>query len=159
MAIEAARLAQKGLSADMIVSRMEAMRSHVHTSFIVDTLEFLARQKQVQARVAHLAQAFMIHPVISLKKGKMDVSGVFFGSRERAWEKYINSAFNVPGQIDKRMLFITYVGMSAKDLDGVREMVEKKMDFEEIYIQKASPAIASNCGPGTFGLLFFTKYD
>ena len=41
----------------------------------------------------------------------------------------------------------------------MRKMAESKLAFDEVYFQKAAPVIASNCGPGTFGLLFFTKYD
>ncbi|MBO4338261.1 MAG: DegV family EDD domain-containing protein [Lachnospiraceae bacterium] len=159
MAIEASRLAQQGLDAEEIAVRMEKMRGCVHTSFIVDTLDFLARQDQVGKRTARLAKAFMIHPVVKLKKGEMKVSRVYFGSRENAWEKYVSSVFRVRGTIDTRMLFITYVGMTNQDLETVKDMALKKLKFDEIYFQKASPVIASNCGPGTFGLLFFTKYD
>ena len=31
--------------------------------------------------------------------------------------------------------------------------------FERVYLQKASSAIASNCGPGSFGLLFMRKNE
>ena len=55
-------------------------------------------------------------------------------------------------------MFITYAGMTTRDLERVRELVEEKMKFDKIFIQKASPAIAASCGPGTFGLLFFTEY-
>ena len=158
MAIEAARLAEEGYMTDEIVEAMERMRGHIHTSFIVDTLEFLVRAKHVGSRMGRLADAFMVHPVVSLKKGRMKVSGVYFGTRERAWERYISSVFNVPGKIDRRMLFITYVGMTTKELEKVRQMAEKKMQFDEVFIQKASPSIAASCGPGTFGLLFFTEY-
>ena len=100
----------------------------------------------------------MAHPVLVLKKGKMSISRFYFGSKEQAWKKYMTSAFRVTGVINRRILFITYVGMSSKELEHVREMVKAKINFEEVYIQKASPAIAANCGPGTFGLLFFTEY-
>ena len=32
-----------------------------------------------------------------------------------------------------------------------------KMNFDEIYFKQASPAIAVNCGAGTFGLLYMEK--
>ncbi len=88
----------------------------------------------------------------------MSISRFYFGSREHAWRRYITSAFRVPGVVDRRFLFITYAGMSTKELEKVKEMVTAKIKFDEIYIQKASPAIAASCGPGTFGLLFFTTY-
>jgi hypothetical protein len=59
--------------------------------------------------------------------------------------------------VDKRILFVTYVGLTQKDLDWITGEIKKKMDFDRIYFQKASPAIAVNCGPGTFGLLFMTE--
>jgi fatty acid-binding protein DegV len=56
--------------------------------------------------------------------------------------------------IDKSELFITYVGLSQSDLDQIKELVARKVEFEHVYVQKASPTIAVNSGPGTFGLLF-----
>ena len=159
MAIEAAKLAESGVKLDEIVLRLEKMKDHIYTSFIVDTLDFLVRQKQISEYTGRLGKAFMVHPIISLKKGKMAVSKAYMGSRERAWERYIDNVFDVPGEIDTGILFITYVGMTAKDLEWVKERAEKHVVFDEVYIQKASPAIAANCGPGTFGLLFFTKYQ
>ncbi len=38
-------------------------------------------------------------------------------------------------------------------MDWIREQVNKRMTFDAVYFQQASPAIAVNCGPGTFGLL------
>ncbi|MCR5418147.1 MAG: DegV family EDD domain-containing protein [Lachnospiraceae bacterium] len=159
MAIEAARLAAKGKSMEQIAGKLEMMRGHIHTSFIVDTLDFLVRQGQIGSRIGRLAQAFMVHPVLKLKKGEMQVDRVYFGAREKAWKRYIDSVFNVSGEIDRRMLFVTYVGMTTRELEQVRKMAESKLAFDEVYFQKAAPVIASNCGPGTFGLLFFTKYD
>ncbi len=156
--VEAARLAQEGYSAQEIAERLKVMKDHVYTSFIVDSLDFLRRQGQVSSRVANIAKAFMVHPVLSLKKGVMGVSKVYFGSRSRAVDKYIAHAFKVPGVIDQRILFITYVGMTTKELEEVQNKVEELYQFKEVYFQKASPAIAANSGPGTFGLLFFTEY-
>ncbi len=159
MAIEAAKLAAGGMKVDDIVTRLEKMKSHIYTSFIVDTLDFLVRQKQISEVTGSMGKAFMIHPIVSLKNGKMEVSRVFLGSRERAWERYIATVFDVPGEIDKEMLFITYVGMTTKELEWVQQKAAQYAQFDNVFVQKASPAIAANCGPGTFGLLFFTKYQ
>lgn len=61
--------------------------------------------------------------------------------------------------IDRRILFITYSGMDEKQLQYIRALVQQTCPFERVYLQKASPAIASNCGPGSFGLLFLRKDD
>ena len=61
--------------------------------------------------------------------------------------------------IDRRVLFITYAGMDSKKLKYIQNLVQQYCPFERVYLQKASSAIASNCGPGSFGLLFMKKTD
>ena len=87
----------------------------------------------------------------------MKVGSLRIGTRAVAWKKYISSALNVSGDIDKKLLFITYAGMKKEELEEIKEQVSKKVSFEQIICQKASPAISTNCGPGTFGLLFKMK--
>ena len=43
------------------------------------------------------------------------------------------------------------------DKEEVKEEVLSIVKFEKVYLQKASPAISINCGPGTFGLLYSRK--
>ena len=154
LALEACKLASSGLSVGEIIKRLEYARRYVHTNFIVENLDYLARSKQISPRIAAICKAIMFHPVIEMKNGKMTVSQIFFGSRVRSWTKYISSCLSNVSDIDKSMLFITYVGLNKKDLDLIKGIVEKKVKFENVYCQKASPAIAVNSGPGTFGLLF-----
>ena len=99
----------------------------------------------------------MFHPVIEMRNGRMTVSRIFFGSRIHSWTRYISSCLSNVSDIDTSQLFITYVGLTKKDLDLITGIVKKKVNFENIYCQKAAPAIAVNAGPGTFGLLFAKK--
>ena len=72
-------------------------------------------------------------------------------------EKYIEAALS-NNNIDTETLFVTYVGLTTKELENVKNMVEEKMHFDNVYFQLASPAIAVNCGAGTFGLLYSEKF-
>lgn len=60
-------------------------------------------------------------------------------------------------EVDKKLLFITYAGLTNEELKEIEEQVKRKIAFEDIIYQKASPAISTNCGPGSFGLLFMLK--
>ena len=157
LASEPCRMAEEGKSPEEILARLERLKKKVHTSFIVDNLEFLARAKQVGKGVANLVNSLMGRPVLVLKKGKMGLGMLYFGSRKRAWKKYINKCLASERPIDTRLLFVTYVGISKKEMDWIAEQINKKMTFDEIYFRQASPAIAVNCGPGTFGLLLREK--
>ena len=155
--LEAARLAENGMGPKHVIEELEQMKKKVHTSFIVDNLDYLARAKQVSARTANLVKSLMGRPVLVLKKGRMKVGKIYFGSSKSAWKAYINSCLSNSSRIDTSILFVTYVGLSKKDMDWIREYIEKSVKFEEIYFQQASASIAVNCGPGTFGLLYKEK--
>ncbi|MBP5186774.1 MAG: DegV family EDD domain-containing protein [Clostridiales bacterium] len=157
LAIEACRMAEDGKSPDEIINRIERLKKKVHTSFIVDNLDFLARARQVGKGIANLVNSLMGRPVLVLKKGTMGLGKLYFGSRKRAWKKYINKCLASERPIDTKILFVTYVGLGKRDLDWIREQIEKRIKFDEVYFQQASPAIAVNCGPGTFGLLLREK--
>ena len=157
LALMACRMAEAGLTAEQIVKELEVSKKKIHTSFIVDNLDFLARAGQVGNGMANVVKSLMGRPVLVLRKGKMGVGNTYFGSRESAWKAYINSALTRSPSIDTRVLFVTYVGISKREADWIRDQIEKTMHFDEIYFKQASPAIAVNCGPGTFGLLFMEK--
>ncbi|MBQ6304581.1 MAG: DegV family EDD domain-containing protein [Clostridiales bacterium] len=156
MAIVACRMAEAGLAPEQIVKELEFVKKKIHTSFIVDNLDFLARANQVGNGIANIVKSLMGRPVLKLRKGKMGVGMTYFGTRENAWKAYIASTLS-HSNIDTRILYVTYVGINKHDLDWIREQIEKRMKFDEIYFKQASPAIAVNCGAGTFGLLFMEK--
>jgi len=157
MAIEASKLAQEGKSPKEIASLIEEIRPKIHTSFVVENMDYLARSKQVSSRIANLTKSLMVRPVLVLKKGKMGLGRIYLGSRKRAWRKYIKSSLQNASRLDTDLLFVTYVGLNKKDMDWIREQIDGRMKFKEIYFIEASPAIAVNCGPGTFGLLLREK--
>ncbi len=152
--LEACRLAESGLSVGEIIKELEIIRNNVNTSFIVDNFDYLAKSGQISTRLASIGKAVMFHPVLEMRRGSLKMSGFYLGSKARAWSKYISHTLSNISDIDKSILFITYVGLTQKDLDWIREHVDKKVQFEKVYYQKASPTIAVNSGPGTFGLLF-----
>ena len=157
LAIEACRMAEAGLTPEEIIRDLEVVKKKIHTSFIVDNLDFLARAGQVGNGTANIVKSLMVRPILVLRKGKMGVGMSYFGSREKAWKAYIGSVLSRGSSIDTRVLFVTYVGINKRDLDWIREQIEKRMHFDEIYFKQASPAIAVNCGAGTFGLLYMEK--
>ncbi len=152
--LEACRLMEEGRNPEEIIEGVERFKHRVHMSFVVDSLDYLARAGQVSHHIAGMMKAITARPVVTMKKGKMTVKGLILGARERTWKRYVESCLKHTARIDKSLLFVTYVGMKNKELEFVREEVEKIVSFERIIFQKASPAVAANCGPGTFGLIF-----
>ena len=157
MVLRTAECAADGMSAEAIVKEIERMERRTRTSFIVDSTEYLARSGRLAPKIHEVCKALMLHPVIVLKNSSMKVGTVRMGSKDYVRGKYISSVLSAKRGIDTGMLFITHTGLRKEELDDIKEQVQKKVVFQNIICQKASPAISTNCGPGTFGLLFMIR--
>ncbi len=58
---------------------------------------------------------------------------------------------------DSKFLFVTYVGINHADIEWIRKEISDKIDYDNVIFMQASPSIAVNCGPGTFGMLYLQK--
>ena len=154
MVLEACHFVKEGMSAEKIKKTLESRQKSYSTSFVVSSLKYMARNGQVDNWINVISNAIMMRPVLRMKNGNITVGRIFFGAEENSWIKYIDRELKFSQRIDKSLLFVTYVGMRQKDLDMIEEEINKRVKFEKIIFQKASPVIALNCGPGTFGLLY-----
>ncbi len=159
LAMEASRMAEEGMRVEEIIERLDKEKERIRTSFIVDKVDALTASGQIGTGTARLINAFMIRPVFEIIKGRIRFTRAYFGSRERVWKRYIAAALKDAKIIDRSMLFITHVGVPKDRLDFIRREVEKRINFEEIYVTKGSPAISVNVGVGTFGLIFRMKEE
>lgn len=89
----------------------------------------------------------------------MVVGSMEMGNFTHVAKRYVRKVFLNAKNIDRRILFITYAGMDSQSVHYIQELVKQYCPFERVYVQKASSAIACNCGPGSFGLLFMKKND
>ncbi len=157
MVLRAAEYASAGLAADAVINEIEQIKNNVRTSFIVDSTDYLSRAGRISSRINSICKAFMLHPVLVLKNSSMKVGRIMIGTKDVVRNRYVSSTLHVMGEVDQRILFITYAGMTVKELQEIEEQVKSKIMFEQVIYQKASPAVTTNCGPGTFGLLFMMK--
>ncbi len=154
LVLEACRMVENGMEAEKILRSLEEMREKIHTSFIVDSLDYLGRAGQMSAHVASLFNSLMMRPVLSFKKGGIIVKRFYLSAREAAWESYIESETARMKGADKGVLFITYSGISQADVSRIVALVTERVEFRNIYVVQASPAVSANCGPYTFGLFY-----
>ena len=154
MVLRAAEYAAEGMTAELILEKIKGMKQCVSTSFIVDSTEYLARSGRVSSRINTVCKAFLLHPVLILKNSSMKVGAIRIGTRNYVWKKYIISTLRTMREIDTNTLFITHAGLTKEELTEIEKQVRNKVAFKNVIYQKASSAISTNCGPGTFGLLF-----
>ena len=78
---------------------------------------------------------------------------------QRVNRNYVKQLLHHSKNIDSRLLFLTYAGCSVRQLDEIIAEVDRHIKFDQIILQKASATVSSNCGVGTYGLMFFRKTE
>lgn len=152
--LRAAELANQGCTSYQILSELKAMRSRVYTSFLAKNADYLYRNGLVPAYVKKICSALSIHPVLAMKNGDIRLKTVIFGNYEAACKYYVRMMVKGRKKINQKCAFVTHVGCSVKMLRVITAEVEKYCRFDELNVTDASATISSNCGPGTFGVIF-----
>ncbi len=153
-AIEASKLAQKGLSAQDILKRLPAIFKKISISFIVKETSSLTKSGNISPRVKKLCDRLLLHPCIKPKGTKLAVGNIFMGKWQSVIKKYIAHCLRFSQYLDKRVIFIVHSGLSVDELSSIKNQVEEYCHFEKVIIQEASATISANAGEGAFALVY-----
>jgi DegV family protein with EDD domain len=159
LAVIAAKLAKQNLPLDKILSELEIAKKHLNCSFIIKTTDVMARRNKIGPVMNVILTTLWLRPILRVRNDRMEVGKFLFGSEIKCYEKYIKYALPYRIVPDTSMIFVTYAGLEEEDLLWIEKKLLERVNFDRVIFQKASAGIASNCGAGSFGLLYMTKAD
>ncbi len=159
MVLYAASLAEEGKGVKQICEALNKFRNQVCSNFFVPSTETLFRNGKVSGVVHKLCKLLGLHPVLYMSGNKLKLWRIEIGSIQWAGRRYVKKLFHNSRQIDTSVLFLTYAGCTVRQLDEILEEVKKYVNFERIILQKASATVSSNCGIGTYGLMFVRREE
>ncbi len=153
----AAKLIAEGKSTAEIVTLIEARRSKVRSSFVVDTLTYLARGGRCSAATALLANTLRLKPEIVVENGAMGVHKKFRGKQDSVLQKYVQELESALLQADPACVFVTHAACGDALIDKIMTYLQGLNHFDAIHVTTAGGVISSHCGPGTLGVLFYAE--
>ena len=157
LAIEGAIMAKEGKSAKEIYDALMVKREKMNVSFVLDTVDYLAKGGRCSSVVAFAAGLLKLRLCIEVKDGKMDVCKKYRGKMSSVLQEYVRERLNEKTDVELDRIFITDSGVSPE----IRALVEKTIlemkPFARVMFSTAGCTISSHCGPGTLGILFINK--
>ena len=153
------KLAKQNIPVDKIIEELEAVKKRIKCSFIMGTTEYMQRKNLIGEKVHRIANSLDLHPALKFKDDKYGIGGLWMGSLRHCYDGYIKKCLPLTANPDTDIAFVTYVALPEEDLIWIEEQIRKRVNFEHIIFQQASASVTSNCGPGTFGILFMEKGD
>lgn len=157
LVLAAAEMVLAGDKASEIASKIQILAARVHTSFVIDNLNYLHKGGRCSGTELLVGSLLKIHPVIEVRKdGTLGVQKKISGSRKKALNSMIEDFRADLDYMDRHRLFITHT-LCEDDAIFLKEELSKIAQFDEICITVAGSTIASHCGQDTIGILYLTK--
>ena len=159
LVLDAAEMIGRGMPASQISEALKARTGKCHASFILDTLEFMHAGGRCSSVTALGANLLNLKPCIEVdnSSGAMGVGKKYRGNLEKVLVKYTKDKLAAYEHIRRNRIFITHSGIDDSYIELVRRTIQETMDFENIYVTRASCTISCHCGPNTLGILFETE--
>ena len=85
----AASMAENHIPRAEIVKAVKRLRRYISSAFIIDSTHMMCQAGHISRRVQTLCDALLLHPVISLRKSRMAVTGMEMGSFVHIIKSYV----------------------------------------------------------------------
>lgn len=156
LALFAGRMAARDATAADIAERIRRMAAEVHTLFMVDTLEYLARGGRIGKAQALLGRLFGIRPILGLAGGEVVPLERVRGARA-ALPRMVRL---LTGAVDAErpvVLAVAHAEAPAR-ADRLRELLEESLEVAELTMAEIGPVVGTHAGPGCVGVAAYQPH-
>lgn len=153
LALFASRMAARNETADTIRARLLDMAPRLHTLFVVDTLEFLAKGGRIGKARALVGGLLGIKPILGMVDGEVAPVDRVRGGRA-AHPRILEILHK---RVDRQRPVIAAIGHANAPVwaDRLRALVRDQFQVAELIQTEIGPVVGANVGPGVVGVCVF----
>ena len=153
LALFAARMAARNQTAAEIRRRLLVMAPRIHTLFVVDTLEYLARGGRIGRAQALLGGLLGIKPILGMVEGEVAPVDRVRGGRA-AHPRILEI---LKGRVDAGRPVIAGVshGNAPAWADRLEKLVREAFPVSELIQAEVGPVVGTHAGPGVVSVSLF----
>ncbi len=150
MVLEAAKMAEKGMTATQIITHLDSIRSKIGVYFCLQTLENAKKGGRVGEIKSLAAGLLKILPILTFKNGTVKELRLV-----RNFQKAILGFADYYKQLAKKdsMVFIFHAN-NEKDALRVKQSILQEEPDADVYTEWIGPAIGIYAGEGAVGIAF-----
>ncbi|MEG1409357.1 MAG: DegV family protein [Terrisporobacter sp.] len=149
--IKACEMAEEGLSATEIVSKLEELQGSEEVVFSVDTLEYLKMGGRISSTKAILGNLLSIKPILEVKDGLVSQRSQVRGKKQ-IYSTLVNSIVNKFGDDLTSRTIIIGCGDNTEDAQILKDALLKVAKVKDVYTVNIGCVICSHSGPGIVGI-------
>ncbi len=157
LAIEAAKNAAEGKSAQEIRDYILSIRKTVQEFATVHTLEHLKKAGRVSASSAFFGNLMGIKPILVADLNGRQVAMKKVKGRQNSFAEIVKllkeNIIDAAGQT----VYIAHADCSAEEIESLRKLVESEIHPKDISVGYIGPIVGASTGPDTIGVWAFGK--
>ncbi len=157
LAIEAAKLANQGKSADEIHSYIVKIRKNVQEFATVHTLEHLKRAGRVSAPSAFFGNLMGVKPILIADANGAQAAYKKVKGRQAALREIVALMKENIVDAENQTLYIAHADCRQEEIDELKKMVESEIPCKDIEVGYIGPIVGASVGPDTIGIWAFGK--
>ena len=125
--------------------------SRIECSFVIETVDYLFKGGRCSGLAAIGANILKLRPEILMTEGKMHAGRKFRGRYDKVLMDFTAEKLGDPSKYEPDYLFINHTLQDPELLQKLTDYIRGLNYFKEVIVVPACAAIATHCGPGTFG--------
>ena len=134
-----------------LVAELDKFKTRIECSFVIETLDYLYKGGRCSGLAALAAGLLKLRPEIVMENGKMHAGRKFRGPYEKCLYTFIDETFKDIERFEPGILYINHTIQDRKLLEALMQHIRDFNYFEDVKEFTACAAIATHCGPNTFG--------
>lgn len=153
LAIQAAKMADLGMSMEEIIKQLEIIRANQHTFFVVDTLKYLVHGGRIGRVSGAVGKLLNLKPIITISDdGKYDTIAKVRG-KHKAVNYFAEQFKKIIASGEEYKIYFSHAAGEAMKNEIIEALkaISPQIDVERVTW--ISPVACVHCGPGYVGML------
>lgn len=157
LAIEAAKLAAEGKSAEEIRDYILSVRKNVQEFATVHTLEHLKKSGRVSASSAFFGNLMGIKPILVADLNGRQAAMKKVKGRQNSFTEIVKLLKENITDAENQTVYIAHADCREDEIESLRKLVESEIKPKDISIGLIGPIVGASTGPDTIGVWAFGK--
>ena len=155
LAIEAAKLANDGVSATEIEAHILAIRKKVNQYVTVHSLDALKRAGRVKGSAAFFGNLMGVKPIIIADANGDQAAYKKVKGRQKSFEEIVAMLKASIIEPEKQTIYMTHADCAKEEIDGLVELIRKEIHCLDVEVGYIGPIIGASIGPDAVGIWGF----
>ena len=135
-----------------LTAELDEFKNRIRCSFIIETLDYLYKGGRCSGLAALAAGLLKLRPEIVVDNGRMHAGRKFRGAYEKCLYTFIDETLQDIDRFEPGILYVNHTMQDEKLLEALLQHIRDMHYFKDVVAYPACAAIATHCGPNTFGM-------